>query len=100
MKLKSKDAPKWKELSERVSQTSSDSKRLRNPNGTSQQSKTRTHIAINDNLTDLEDEQPLRQPIGRNKAKKAVSSAWRSINMMGFSHKNILCAHANPNAWI
>nr|KAJ0202840.1 hypothetical protein LSAT_V11C500277340 [Lactuca sativa] len=43
-----------------------------NPNATSQQSDERTHIDINNDLIDLEDAQPLRRRVGRNKAKKWV----------------------------
>nr|KAJ0219705.1 hypothetical protein LSAT_V11C200086000 [Lactuca sativa] len=67
--LKLKDSPKWKEQTEGSSQ-SSDSKRSRNPDGTFQQSDGRTHIDINDDPIDLETDQPLPRPVGRNKAKK------------------------------
>nr|KAJ0220437.1 hypothetical protein LSAT_V11C200089060 [Lactuca sativa] len=62
--LKLKDAPKWKEQTEGTS----------NPDASSQQSDGRTHIDINDDLLDLENDQLLRRPVGRNKAKKAASS--------------------------
>nr|KAJ0205308.1 hypothetical protein LSAT_V11C500235650 [Lactuca sativa] len=51
------------------SSQSSGSKRSRNPNATSQQSDGRLHFDINNDPLDLEDEQPLRRPVGRNKAK-------------------------------
>ena len=70
--LKLKDAPNWKKLTKGTSQTSSGSKRSRNPDGTSQQSDELTHIDINDDLLDLEDEQPHRRSIGRNKSRKAT----------------------------
>nr|KAJ0203215.1 hypothetical protein LSAT_V11C500279320 [Lactuca sativa] len=63
---------------EGISQTSSGSKRSRNSDATSQQSDGRTHIDINDDLLDLEDEQPLCRPVGRNKEKKDGSSASSS----------------------
>nr|KAJ0189023.1 hypothetical protein LSAT_V11C800426160 [Lactuca sativa] len=78
--LKLKDALKWKEQTEGSSQ-SSGSKRSRNPDGTSQQSDSRTHIDINDDPIDLENDQPLRRPVGRNKAKKAVSTSSNSSVM-------------------
>lgn len=33
----------------------------------------RKHIEINDEAVDLEDEQPMRRSVGRNKAKKVAS---------------------------
>nr|KAJ0197596.1 hypothetical protein LSAT_V11C700353290 [Lactuca sativa] len=84
--LKLKDAPKWKEQTEGSSQ-SSGSKRSRNPDGTSQQSDGRTHIDINDDPIDLENDQPLRQPVGRNKAKKAASTSSNSSVMDMFGDK-------------
>ncbi|XP_052621582.1 glutathione S-transferase T3-like [Lactuca sativa] len=84
--LKLKDTPKWKEQTEGTSQ-SSGSKRLRNPDGTSQQSDDRTHIDINDDPKDLENDQPLRRPVGRNKAKKAVSTSSNSSVMDMFDDK-------------
>nr|KAJ0222430.1 hypothetical protein LSAT_V11C200085350 [Lactuca sativa] len=84
--LKLKDAPKWKEKTEGSSQ-SSGSKRLRNPDGTSQQSDGRTHIDINDDPIDLENDQPLRRPVGRNKAKKAASTSSNSSVMDMFDDK-------------
>nr|KAJ0188424.1 hypothetical protein LSAT_V11C900479440 [Lactuca sativa] len=72
--------PKWKEQTEGTSQ-SSGSKRLRNPDATSQQSDGRTHIDINDNPLDLENDQPLRRPVGRSKAKKAASTSSNSSVM-------------------
>nr|KAJ0206163.1 hypothetical protein LSAT_V11C500276000 [Lactuca sativa] len=54
--LKLKDAQKWKEQTE----------------GSSQSFDGRTHFDINEKRLDLEDEQPLRWPIGRNKAKKRL----------------------------
>nr|KAJ0201132.1 hypothetical protein LSAT_V11C600329400 [Lactuca sativa] len=69
--LNLKDAPKWKEQVEGCSQSSS-SNLSRNPDETSQQSDDRTHFDINDKPLDLEDEQPLRRPVGRNKAKKRI----------------------------
>nr|KAJ0227432.1 hypothetical protein LSAT_V11C100020560 [Lactuca sativa] len=60
--LKLKDAPKWKEQTQGTSQ-SSGSKRSRNPDGTSQQSDGRTHIDINDDPIDLENDQPLCRPV-------------------------------------
>nr|KAJ0191858.1 hypothetical protein LSAT_V11C800443190 [Lactuca sativa] len=77
--LKLKDSPKWKEQTEGSSQ-SSGSKRSRNPDGTSQQSDGRTHIDINDNPIDLETDQPLPRPVGRNKAKKAASTSSNSTS--------------------
>nr|KAJ0211070.1 hypothetical protein LSAT_V11C400189690 [Lactuca sativa] len=84
--LKLKDAPKWKEQTEGSSQ-SSGSKRSRNSDGTSQQSDGRTHIDINDDPIDLENDQPLRRPIGRNKAKKATSTSSNSSVMDMFGDK-------------
>ncbi|KAL7585260.1 hypothetical protein Lser_V15G42699 [Lactuca serriola] len=84
--LKLKDAPKWKEQTEGSSQ-SSGSKRSRNPDGTSQQSDGRTHIDINDDPIDLENDQPLRRPVGRNKAKKAASTSSNSSVMDMFGDK-------------
>nr|KAJ0216376.1 hypothetical protein LSAT_V11C300127950 [Lactuca sativa] len=84
--LKLKDAPKWKEQTEGSSQ-SSGSKRSRNPEGTSQQSDDRTHIDINDDPIDLENDQPLRRPVGRNKAKKAASTSSNSSVMDMFGNK-------------
>nr|KAJ0208506.1 hypothetical protein LSAT_V11C500260740 [Lactuca sativa] len=81
--LKLKDALKWKEQTEGSSQ-SSGSKRSRNPDRTSQQSDVQTHIDINDEPLDLEDEQPLRWPVGRNKAKKAASTTSGSSVMDQF----------------
>nr|KAJ0218760.1 hypothetical protein LSAT_V11C300102980 [Lactuca sativa] len=69
--LKLKDVPKWKEQMERSSQ-SSGAKHSRNPDATSQQSNGRTHFDINDDPLDLEDEQPLRRPVGKNKARKRL----------------------------
>nr|KAJ0197335.1 hypothetical protein LSAT_V11C700372060 [Lactuca sativa] len=69
--LKLKDAPKWKDQTEETSE-SSGSKRSKKPDGTSQQSDDRTHIDINDDQLDLENEQPLRWPVERNKAKKRL----------------------------
>nr|KAJ0212093.1 hypothetical protein LSAT_V11C400211270 [Lactuca sativa] len=78
--LKLKDALKWKEKIEETSQTSSSSKRSRNSDATSQQSNGRTHIDIKDDPLDLEDEQPLCRPVGRNKAKKAgLSTSGSSV---------------------
>nr|KAJ0227805.1 hypothetical protein LSAT_V11C100048640 [Lactuca sativa] len=68
--LKLKDPQKWKKQTEGTSQTSSGSKRSRNPYATSQQSDGQTHIDINDDPIDLENEQSLRRLVGRNKAKK------------------------------
>lgn len=48
--------------------TSSGSKHLRNTDASSQQWVGRSHIEINDKSVDVEDEQPLRQPIGKNRA--------------------------------
>ena len=84
--LKLKDAPKWKEQTEGSSQ-SSGSKRSRNPDGTSQQSDGRTHIDINDDPIDLETDQPLPRPVGRNKAKKAASTSSNSSVMDMFGDK-------------
>ena len=84
--LKLKDTPKWKEQTEGSSQ-SSGSKRSRNPDGTSQQSDGRTHIDINDDPIDLENDQPLRRPVGRNKAKKAASTSSNSSVMDMFGDK-------------
>nr|KAJ0204962.1 hypothetical protein LSAT_V11C500271300 [Lactuca sativa] len=84
--LKLKDALKWKEETEGSSQ-SSGSKRSRNPDGTSQQSDGRTRFDINDKPLDLEDEQPLHRPVGRNKAKKAASTASGSSFMDQFGEK-------------
>nr|KAJ0207919.1 hypothetical protein LSAT_V11C500250600 [Lactuca sativa] len=84
--LKLKDAPKWKEHMEGTSQ-SSGSKRSRNPDGTSQQSDGRTHIDINDVPIDLENDQPVRRPVRRNKAKKAVSTSSNSSVMDMFDDK-------------
>nr|KAJ0203931.1 hypothetical protein LSAT_V11C500270230 [Lactuca sativa] len=83
--LKLKDAPKWIQQTEGTSQTSSGSKRSRNPDATSQQSDGRTHIDINDDPLDLENEQPRRRPVGRKKAKKSGSTSTRSsvINHFG-----------------
>nr|KAJ0215553.1 hypothetical protein LSAT_V11C300121870 [Lactuca sativa] len=76
-----KDVPKWKEQTEGTSQ-SSDSKRSRNPDATSQQSNGRTHIDINDDPLDLEDEQPLRR-----KKKKVASATLGSSFMDHFGVK-------------
>ena len=84
--LKLKDSPKWKEQTEGSSQ-SSGSKRSRNPDGTSQQSDGRTHIDINDDPIDLETDQPLPRPVGRNKAKKAASTSSNSSVMDMFGDK-------------
>nr|KAJ0208573.1 hypothetical protein LSAT_V11C400180400 [Lactuca sativa] len=81
-----KDSPKWKEQTERSSQ-SSGSKHSRNPDATSQQLDERTHFEINNNSLDLENEQPLHQPVGRNKAKKAASTALRSSVIDQFGEK-------------
>ncbi|XP_023746509.1 glutathione S-transferase T3-like [Lactuca sativa] len=70
--LKLKDALKWKEQTEGSSQ-SSGSKRSRNSDGMFQQSDGRTHFDIKDDPLDIEDEQPLRRPVGRSKAKKKKS---------------------------
>nr|KAJ0223182.1 hypothetical protein LSAT_V11C200091910 [Lactuca sativa] len=70
--LKLKDTPKWKEQTEGTSQNSFLSKRSRNLNTTSQESGGRTHVDINDDLIDLEDEQPLRWHVGRSKAEKRL----------------------------
>ncbi|KAL7583921.1 uncharacterized protein LOC111918057 [Lactuca sativa] len=84
--LKLKDSPKWKEQTEGSSQ-SSGSKRSRNPDGASQQSDGRTHIDINDDPIDLETDQPLPRPVGRNKAKKAASTSSNSSVMDMFGDK-------------
>nr|KAJ0224532.1 hypothetical protein LSAT_V11C100048140 [Lactuca sativa] len=64
-----------------------------NPNATSQQSDGRTHFDINDELLDLEEEQPLRRPIGRNKAKKSASTASGYSVMDQFGEKFDCCVH-------
>ncbi|KAL7589343.1 hypothetical protein Lser_V15G38011 [Lactuca serriola] len=79
--LKLKDAPKWKEQTEGTSQ-SSGSKHSRNPTATSQQSNGRTHIDINDDPLDLENDQPLRRPVGRSKAKKKAASTSSNSSVM------------------
>nr|KAJ0221046.1 hypothetical protein LSAT_V11C200055260 [Lactuca sativa] len=79
-------APKWKEQTEGTSQ-SSGLKRSRNLDATSQQSDGRTHIDINDDPIDFENEQPLRRPVGRNKAKKAASTSSNSSVMDMFGDK-------------
>nr|KAJ0213279.1 hypothetical protein LSAT_V11C400180950 [Lactuca sativa] len=58
-----------------------------NPDGTSQQSDGRTHIEINDDPIDLENDQPLHRPVGRNKAKKAASTSSNSSVMDMFGDK-------------
>nr|KAJ0195852.1 hypothetical protein LSAT_V11C700386320 [Lactuca sativa] len=58
-----------------------------NLDGTSQQSDGRTHIDINDDPIDLENDQPLRRPVGRNKAKKAASTSSNSSVMDMFGDK-------------
>nr|KAJ0195571.1 hypothetical protein LSAT_V11C700344000 [Lactuca sativa] len=80
------NAPKWKEQTEGTSQ-SSGSKRSRNPNATSQQSDGRTHIGINDDPLDFENDQPLRRSVGRNKAKKSASTSSNSSVMDMFDDK-------------
>nr|KAJ0201787.1 hypothetical protein LSAT_V11C600333600 [Lactuca sativa] len=69
------------------SSQSSDSKRARNSNATSQQSDRRTHFDINDDPFDLEDEKPLRRSVGRNKVKKSASTASGSSVMNQFGEK-------------
>nr|KAJ0190909.1 hypothetical protein LSAT_V11C800395440 [Lactuca sativa] len=75
---KLKDSPKWIQQMEGTSQTSSGLKRSRNPDATSQQLDGRTHIDINDDLLDLENDQPLRRPVGKNKTKKSGSTSTGS----------------------
>nr|KAJ0188366.1 hypothetical protein LSAT_V11C900497270 [Lactuca sativa] len=75
--LKVKDAPKWKELTEGISQISSNSNRSINYDVTSQQSDGRTHTDINDDLIDLEEDQHFRRSVGRNKEKKNRSVGFR-----------------------
>nr|KAJ0213550.1 hypothetical protein LSAT_V11C400214390 [Lactuca sativa] len=77
---------KLKDQTEGTSQ-SSGSKRSRNPDATFQQSDGRTHIDINDDPLDLENDRPLRRPIGRNKAKKAASTSSNSSVMDMFGDK-------------
>nr|KAJ0220944.1 hypothetical protein LSAT_V11C200054380 [Lactuca sativa] len=84
--LKLKDDPKWKEQTKGTSQSFS-SKRSRNLDETSQQSDGQTHIDINDDPLDLENEQPLRRSIGRHKAKKAALTSSNSSVMGMFDNK-------------
>nr|KAJ0208944.1 hypothetical protein LSAT_V11C400205440 [Lactuca sativa] len=69
------------------SSQSSGAKRSRNPDATSQQSDGLIHFDINEEPLDLEDEQPLRRPVGGNKAKTTALMASRSSLMDQFGEK-------------
>nr|KAJ0225851.1 hypothetical protein LSAT_V11C100003350 [Lactuca sativa] len=70
LNIRKTDALKWKEQTEASSQ-SSISKCSINPDATSQQSNGQTDFNIDDDPLNLEDEQPLRRQVERNKAKKS-----------------------------
>nr|KAJ0220037.1 hypothetical protein LSAT_V11C200096150 [Lactuca sativa] len=74
---------------EGTSQTSFDSKHSRNLDATFQQSDGRTHIDINDDSFDLENEPLLRRPVGRIKQKNRVQ-CLRDLALWTIFEKNLI----------